>query len=119
MAVQVLDTARVVKSLLAIQLYASVDGRQQVQTPHICNWMWNGSQLLSGGDYISATKVRGNNPYARTELVVRTYSVGLLYLQWVMLLVAPKKPWHTSLRAERGLALCGLQDMNRFLTTSL
>lgn len=58
MAGQVLDTGRVVKSLLAIQL--SVDGRQQVQTPHICNWMWNGSQLLSGGHYISATKVRGN-----------------------------------------------------------
>ncbi len=60
---QVLDTGRDVKKLLATQLYTSVDGRglrQQRQTPRINNWVCNGSQLLCGGDYIAAVKVRGN-----------------------------------------------------------
>lgn len=60
---QVLDTGKDVKRLLATQLYTSVDGRglrQQRQTPHVNNWVCNGSQLLNGGDYIQSVKVRGN-----------------------------------------------------------
>src|SRR5678816_1176898 len=60
---QVLDTGKDVKRLLATQLYTSVDGRglrQQRQTPHVNNWVCNGSQLLNGGDFIQAVKVRGN-----------------------------------------------------------
>ena len=60
---QVLETGRDAQRLSATQLYASADGRglrQQRETPHVNRWVRDGSQLLSGGDYIEAIKVRGN-----------------------------------------------------------
>ena len=60
---RVLSNGKDANDLLAIQLYASVDGRglkQQGQTPHINTWVTDGSALLSGGDYIQAVKVRGS-----------------------------------------------------------
>src|SRR6218665_924153 len=60
---QVLETGRDAQRLSATQLYATADGlglRQQRETPHVSRWVRDGSQLLSGGDYIEAIKVRGN-----------------------------------------------------------
>ena len=60
---QTLDTGRDVQRLLANQLHTTADGRglrHQRQSPHVNNWVRDGSDLLSGGDYLEAVLVRGN-----------------------------------------------------------
>ena len=60
---QTLESGGDVQRLLANQLHTSADGRglrHQWQSPHVNNWVRNGSNLLSGGDYLEAVLVRGN-----------------------------------------------------------
>jgi hypothetical protein len=60
---QTLETGRDVRRLLGNQLHRSVDGRglrHQRETPHVNDWVRDGSDLLTGGDYLEAVLVRGN-----------------------------------------------------------
>src|SRR6218665_3187259 len=67
-----LDSSKDAHRLLAKQLHASVDGRglrHRGQTPHVNQWVTNGTALLSEFDFINKIKVRGN----LLPLVERSY----------------------------------------------